>query len=322
MQFGWSLICRGSLATEENLVRLAEKADRLGYDSIWVTDHIVIPTRIRSSYPYSADGRVDPKAWEHYLEPLTLLSYLLAKTRRVKVGTSVLIIPYRNPVLTAKILSTADFLSGGRVILGAGVGWMEEEFLALGLGYFRERGAVTDEFLQVFRTLWREEESRFEGRYVRFQEVLFAPKPVQRPSIPIWIGGHTKAAMRRAAHLGDGWMPIGLRPPVSLRPPELAEAIRQVKAMTEDAGRDPQALTIAFRAPLWLGTPQVGGPGALPDEKRRPLTGSPADIIEDIGRYKEAGVSHMIFDYLGDRIEEFEEVLERFASEVRPKIPR
>lgn len=321
MQFGWSLIARGPLATEETLVRLAERVDRLGYDSIWVSDHIVVPARISSSYPYSIDGKVDPEAWKHYLEPLTLLTYLLAKTQRVKIGISVLVIPYRNPIFTAKILSTADFLSGGRVILGAGVGWMEEEFVALGLDYFHERGAVTDEFLQIFRVLWTEEVARFEGRYHRFADILFAPKPVQKPSIPIWIGGHTKPAMRRAARLGDGWMPIGLRPPASFRPSEMGEAVRQLREMTAQAGRDPSALTIALRVPLSLGVPQRGGPDAPPGEKRRPLTGNADEIVEDIGRYAEAGVSHMVLDYLGTRLEEFEEAIERFAAEVRPKVP-
>lgn len=319
MEFGWAFRNRGPNVTGEMMVALAEKADGLGYDSIWVTDHVVIPTRIASRYPYSLSGTFPLEETQHYLEPLTLLDYLLARTRRVRIGTNVLIIPYRPPVLTAKMLATADYLSGGRVILGAGVGWLEEEFVALGLSTFRERGAVTDEYIRAFRELWTAPEPKFEGRYCRFADIRFYPKPVQKGGIPIWIGGHTKPALRRAATLGDGWLPIGLRPPASFRPAEMAVAVRDLRAMAQQAGRNPAGVTIAFRAPLSLGQPQKAA-DAPPGETRLPLSGGVEDIVEDIGRYAEAGVTHLILDFTTGELPRMLEVMERFMTDVRPRV--
>lgn len=309
MRFGVCFTNRGPLATAENMGRLARAAEDLGFDSFFVTDHIVIPTTSTSRYPYSTDGRLDVEAAKHYLEPLALLCYLAGVTKRVRLGTSVLVLPYRNPVLAAKMIATIDYLSGGRVILGVGVGWWEEEFRALGLAYFKERGAVTDEYIRLFRELWMKEDPAFHGRFYQIAGVKFEPKPVQRPGPPIWIGGHTRAAVRRAAALGDGWHPIGLRPTINLFPEELAREVRTLHDLARQAGRDPKAITLTFRAPLRFGSGREGG---------RPFTGTPAEAIEDVRQYARAGVSHVVFDPAGRTADEGIEVMARFAREVRP----
>src|SRR5439155_18759281 len=159
---------------------------------------------------------------QDYLEPLTLMSHLARATRRVRLGTSVLVIPYRNPVVTAQMLATMDVLSGGRVILGAGVGWLQEEFDALAAPPFAERGRVTNEYLQIMRACWTKAPVSFHGRYYSLREVYALPRPSQAGGIPIWIGGHTDGALRRAGELGDGWHPIGSRPPARPPPPRHA----------------------------------------------------------------------------------------------------
>jgi probable F420-dependent oxidoreductase len=312
MEFGVSLPNRGLSATTQNLRTLARHAESLGLDSIWVSDHIIVPRHIDSFYPYNPEGQFPSAPDQAYLEPLTALTFLAACTERVQLGTSVLILPYRNALLTAKIVSTLDALSGGRVILGVGVGWMEEEFVALGLDTYRQRGAVSDEYIRAFRELWTKDQPRFEGRYIQFTDIGFAPKPVRQPHPPIWIGGHTTPAIRRAARLGDGWHPIGLRPPASLTPEEMPAAVAQLHEEALKAGRQPQDITISFRAPVVFS--DTGG------APRTPLTGSVAAIQDDIGRYAACGVSHLIFDVQTPDVDEMCRVMERFAQEVKPGV--
>ncbi len=310
MEFGFSLPSRGPQASVENLRTLAQHAETLGLDSIWVSDHIIVPEQISSFYPYHPEGAFPTAPEQDYHEPLTALTFLAGCTNRVKLGTSVLILPYRNALLTAKIVSTLDTLSQGRVILGVGVGWMEEEFVALGLDTYRRRGAVSDEYIRVLRELWTSDAPRFDGEFVRFADIGFAPKPVQKPYPPIWIGGHTAPAIRRAARLGDGWHPIGLRPPANLTPPEMQEAVTQLREEAANAGRTPQAVTISFRGPIDF-TDAGGG-------ERKPLTGSPAAVQDDIGRYADCGVSHMIFDVMAPDVASLQHTMDRFVQDVKP----
>ncbi len=313
MRFGFPIPTRGALGTLETVSRLARAADEYEYDSIWITDHVVIPKATTSRYPYSADGSLDVAAAQHYLEPLTVMSYLASVAERPAIGSSVLILPYRNPVVVAKMVATLDVLTGGRVILGVGVGWMEEEFRALNLATFRDRGAVTDEYIQILRVLWTQEWPRYQGRFYSFEEVRFYPKPVQKPHPPIWIGGHTKAAIRRAARLGDGWHPIGLRPPAGLTPEEFARAAADLRTQAETSGRDPKAITLSFRAPIRFTDGDASS-------SRTPFIGSRDQIIEDIRTYQRLGVGHLIFDFAGPSVEAILEQLHRFAEEVRPAV--
>src|SRR2546427_791385 len=193
---------------------MATQADTLRYDSIFVTDHVVLPASMaRSVYPYSTTGQLAGGAAQDYLEPLATLGYLAHATKRVRLGTSVLVVPYRNPLVAAKTLATIDQLSGGRVILGAGVGWLREEFEALATPAFENRGAVTDEYLKLMRATWTADPVTFEGKHYRVRNVHALPKPAQRGGIPIWIGGHTHAPLHRARTPGDPWHPSRPRPP-------------------------------------------------------------------------------------------------------------
>ena len=193
MHFGFSLPGRGALAVPDVLVKLAEKADGLRYASLFVTDHVVIPMAYRSKYPYSTTGQAATDWNQGYLEPLALMGYLTGVTSRIKLGTSVLVVPYRNPVVTAKMLATLDVMSGGRIILGVGVGWLEEEFQALASPPYAERGRVTDEYLRLMRECWTREPVQWKGHYYQMAAMSIMPKPRQAGGIPIWAGGHTDA---------------------------------------------------------------------------------------------------------------------------------
>ena len=178
---GCSLPSRGPMASPQALRSLAQRAEELGFDSAWVSDHIILPRQVDSFYPYSPDGVPVFSPDQPYYDPLSTLNFLAGCTHRLRLGTHVLIIPYRNPVLTAKMIATLDTLSEGRVTLGIGVGWMEEEFRALGLDTFADRGAVTNEYLRVFKELWTQENAEFNGRFVQTSGAGFLPKPVQQP---------------------------------------------------------------------------------------------------------------------------------------------
>jgi probable F420-dependent oxidoreductase len=300
------------------LTRLARTADVLGYSVVTISDHIVLPTRSSAPYPYDHSGAFPGGAQQPYLEPIPLAAWLLAATRRLRVAISVLVVPYRNPVVTAKQLATIDAMSGGRLIVGVGVGWWPEEFQALAAPPFAERGAVTDEYLRLMKTLWAEDDPRFEGKYYRIGDVTMFPKPVQKPHPPIWVGGHTEPALRRTAVLGDAWHPIGLRGPAGLAPAELAEKMGRIRTLARAAGRDPAAIRVAFRAPLDLWPSR----GKAPAGAERPLAGPPAKVAADIRAYEAAGVDTVIFDFTRPDPAAMVALMRRVAREVRPRLAR
>jgi len=312
--FGCSLPSRGAMASPDNLKSLAQRAESLGYDSVWVSDHIILPRQVDSFYPYAADGVAIFRPDEDYYEPLATLNFLAGCTQRVRLGTHVLILPYRNPVLTAKILATLDVLSAGRVILGAGVGWMEEEFQALGLDTYSQRGAVTDEYIRLFKELWTKDEPDFQGEHYQFSGAGFMPKPVQKPHPPIWIGGHTGPAIRRAAKYGDGWMPIGLRPPAILEPEELSEKIARLRRLTVRAGRPEDAVALCFSTEVVF--EEATGPA------RRMMSGRPEQIAADLRQYQDLGVRNFILGFRADSAAGMQESMEQFSSQVMPLIPQ
>jgi len=295
------------------LAGLAQTAEDLGYDSVWLSDHVVIPERIASSYPYSPDGRFPTLATQPYLEPLAGLGYLAGVTRRIRLGTHVLILPYRHPLLTAKMVATLDNLSGGRVDLGIGVGWMREEFEALGLEerVFTRRGAATDEQVRILKTVWTEDVASFEGEFYRFDRLGAKPHPLQKPYPPIWVGGHSKAALRRTARFGDGWLPIGGRPPADLPPQAIAEGWATIRAEAERVGRDASRLQLCFSTAVAFDPP---------DDPRRPFSGSPDQIAADFESYREVGVDSFLVGFGTRPAAEYEQRLRRFAEEVRPAI--
>ena len=319
MEFGFALPGRGPLARPDLVLRMATRAEALRYDSVFVTDHVVLPASMaRSVYPYSTTGQLAGGAAQDYLEPLAMLGWLAHATKRIRLGTSVLVIPYRNPLVTAKALATLDRLSRGRLVLGAGVGWLREEFEALAAPPFAERGAVTDEYLALMRRAWTTDPVTFAGRYYAIREVHVLPKPEQPGGIPVWIGGHTGAALKRAGTLGDAWHPIGLRPPALLFPEEYAAKAKQVHAWAQRAGRNPKSIALTLRCPM-----DVRSKRAKAAAGDRPLfQGTAEEVLGDIRAYQAVGVSHFVFDPVVPELGRALANMERFAGEVRPKVKR
>ena len=309
MRYGFYMPTRGATAEPDALETLVTRGEALGFSSTMIADHVVFPTTITSKYPYTADGRFPGHG--DALEQLSLMAFVAAKTTRLRLVTSVMILPYRNPVFTAKSLATIDVLSRGRVTVGVGVGWLEEEFQALGAADFKRRGAVSDEYIRIFKTLWTTSPASFLGEFYRFDQLQCLPHPVQKPHPPIWIGGHSKAALRRVARLGDGWHPVGANPAVPLGPSELQALLDEVYRLTEAEGRDPKTLTISYKAPVY----DVGKPLA-PGVARRPFTGAADQIRDDVATFARLGVSELIFDFRSESQSESLDRMERFAQSI------
>jgi probable F420-dependent oxidoreductase len=303
------------MATPQSLATLARTGEELGFGIISVSDHIIIPKAINSTYPYNESGTFAGSPAGECLEQLSLLSFLVGVTSSAKLLTSVMVLPHRPPVLTAKMLATIDVLSNGRLIVGCGVGWMREEFEAIGAPSYDERGAVGDEYIRAFKELWTSDNPAFEGKYCRFANVAFAPKPVQKPHPPIWTGGESPAALRRAGRLANAWYPIGSNPrfPVGT-PAQFAEYAARVKRYAKEAGRDPSSLDFAYSA-NWYNDQQAQ---TLPDGQRRPLTGTPQQIADDIKHYEELGVRHMLVNLQGETQAQTLERMQRFADRIMP----
>jgi probable F420-dependent oxidoreductase len=293
----------------DGCLAVAEEAERLGYDSVWVHDHIIMPLAVKSRYPYNATGASPFRVDQFIYDPLATMAAIAARTSRVRIGTSVLVVPYRNPLVLAKELATIDRISHGRVILGIGAGWMSEEFDALGIGGdYPHRGTMTDEWMAVCVDLWTQAgPSSFKGRWVEYRDVGANPLPVQKPHIPIWVGGKTPAAQRRVARYGSGYHTI------TSSPAEVAAEVRQVRGLVEQAGRNADEIVVSM---LWAG---IGAE-------------SPAQAVDLIGEYGRAGMHHLVgTPWLlnpggvmemspGDRLQAQLENLRYFAAEVRPKV--
>lgn len=317
MKYGFGVPSRGPMATPENIAAIAERGEALGFDYVSSSDHIVIPRNIESRYPYNEEGIFrSAGTGGDYLELLTVLAFVAARTSRVRLLTSVMVLPHRSAVLTAKILATIDVLSGGRVTVGCGVGWMREEFEAIGAPAFDQRGTVGDEHLQAFKELWTKENPAFHGKFVDFSGVAFAPKPVQKPHPPLWIGGESGPALRRAARYGDGWYPIGNNPQFPLRTPqEYSAGLGRLRRYAEEVGRDPATITLAFNV-QGFGEPAE----RLPDGSRKSFTGTAEQVASDIRAFGDLGVEHLIFRFPGESVEETVEAMERFVKEVKPLV--
>lgn len=312
MDFGLHLPASSANVKAEELVRFAQQAEASGFYCLTVADHVIVPREISVPYPYTVDGKYPGTGY--HLETLMTMGFLAGATKRIRFATSVMIAPYRNPIVTAKMLASLDVLSNGRVIVGLGVGWMKEEFETIGTEPFEERGRVTDEYIAAFRELWTNDNPSFSGRYCRFSNIAFLPKPVQKPSIPIWIGGHSKQAIRRAARLGDGWHPIGGVPTIPLEPEDVAADMSMLREYAEKAGRDSKKIRVALKGSLFDREKQIA-PG-----KRRRFIGSAEEIASDIRAYREVGVDTMIFDVRRPSSGETLERMEWLAKEVFPKI--
>lgn len=302
----------GDPAGVDACVEVAQAADQLGYDSVWTNDHIVVPTNIESRYPYNETGIFPASPAVRCYEPLVMMSALAAATEQAQIGCSVLVIPYRHPAVTAKMLAAADRLSGGRIVLGAGVGWMREEFEALNLPpeHFEHRGSVTNEYLRAMKDLWTNSgPSSFHGEYVQFENVGAYPKPAQEGGIPIVVGGNGINAWRRASRWGDGYH-------AAFQSVEsLAYEVEGVRETCRRDRRDPDELEISMLAGIRL-TEE-----AWPDAERPLLCGTPDDIAADLLALGKVGLEHLIATPTVSAETQLQRVLggiETMAAEVLP----
>ena len=315
MEFGFGIPTRGPLAKRDSIARLAERGEALGFTHLAIPDHIVVPRDISSRYPYNESGRFPGTDTGECLEQLTLIAWLAAVTTRARLLTSVMVVPHRNPVHTAKIVATLDVLSQGRIVLGIGAGWMAEEFEAIGTEPFRDRGRVTDEYLEAFKVLWTSETPRHEGEFVNFSDIVFLPKPVQRPHPPIWVGGESTAAMRRTVRHGDAWYPIGTNPRHPFNSLDrLRAGTRKLHALAEEHDRDPNDITLTY----WANWYDESKTLTLEDGTRHLFTGNAEAIASDICDLRDLGYHHLLFNFQRDSLEHSLDAMERFARDIIP----
>jgi probable F420-dependent oxidoreductase len=294
MEIGFNLPISGPGSAPETVTRIAQEGEALGYDYLTLTDHILLPNLKAPGYPYSESGEFFTEGPERRHDQLTAVAYIAAKTRDIRLVLAVMVVPYRPAVLAAKMLATIDVLSGGRLVVGIGAGWLEAEFDAVATTPFAARGAVTDEYLRAFRTLWTEAAPRLDSRWVEFDEVLFEPKPAQKPHPPIWVGGESGPALRRAARLGDAWYPIGSNNKHLLDTlPRYRAGVARLRRFTAEAGRDPAKVALTYRIKRY----GEAVPETASDGERRLFSGSTTDIVADLRALRELGVSAVDIDF-------------------------
>jgi probable F420-dependent oxidoreductase len=305
--FGLDVGIYGRLAVPEAILRVARFADARGFDSIWLADHVAFPTSFASRYPYSATGSFPTDPADRLMEPIATLGVLAGATSRVKLGTAVLVMPYRPPVLLARMLVTLDHFSGGRIVLGAGAGWLAEEFAVLGAPDFALRGKATDEALEIFKAVCAGGAVGHQGDVYRFAPFHSSPGAVQRPHPPILIGGVADAALRRVVRLGDGWMAV------TIGPERLAERLATLRRLCAEHGRAYAALTVAYK--LFV---SIGAPKRSQLDARMPGTGSRQQVIDDLKALLDLGVSTVIVRHYADTLDELDDQLARFADDIVP----
>ena len=305
MKIGVVLPTYRALASAENIARAAELSESLGFDSVWVTDHIVVPDASAEAFGAS------------FFEAVTVMSYVAGITERVEIGAAILIVPYRHPLLLAKMLSTADQLSRGRLILGAGLGWLEAESALMGVPH-RKRARIADETLAVMRACWESERPEFHGDVYDFEGFHFAPRPYHDRRLPVLVGGATTAALRRAVRFGDGWIGDGQTFE------ELEVSLGQLDRELSAAGRGRDGFEVAMRAGLQV----VADRSAVTDSPseqgwksaefmaagRTPFRGLRDEVVDDLRRAKSLGVGHVIFEFPVSRGEESLDLFETLAG--------
>ncbi len=318
MELGINTGARGIMSTRDAYMRIGQLAERSGYDFLSVSDHVIVPDRLDSTYPYSEGGKWETAAKDGFcFDVLSTLIFLSGCTEKLKLLSSVLVVPYRPPVLTAKMLSTADVLSEGRIILGIGAGWLEEEFIALETQPYDKRGKVTDEYIEAFKVLWSDAKPRYKGDHVDIEALLFAPKPHGGRSIPVWVGGESNPALRRTARLGDAWYPGSRNPKHRLDTPERLKAgVEKLAAIAEKEGRDPSTIEVAyvyFHPVSFKSEPGFDTPRAM-------MTGSAEEMADDVRALAEAGVKHLNLTFPAGSLDEMSDTIQRFAEDVMPLV--
>ena len=294
MDIGCHLPTQGPVATREALSRFCREAEKHDIASLWVSDHVVFPREKTGQYP---GGRFPHSPDTAYLEPVAVLAAAAMVTERARLGSSVFILGHRHPVVMAKMLTTIDALSQGRLILGVGVGWWEEELTALGAPY-KQRGRHADEILRIFKTLWKEDHPTFDGEFFRFPDLGFQPKPVQKPHPPIWVGGNSPGAFKRVVTYGDGWHAT------YLQPPELRASLDRLRAAADAAKRPFDSIELSMRCAATKGPIK---------EWREP-------VVELLVAYKRAGLTHVMLDVRRDSLTEMLESVAVVAEEIRPAV--
>jgi probable F420-dependent oxidoreductase len=308
MKFGVFLPVSGRAASRKTLMQAARQAEALGYDSVWAADRLVMPWKIETTYPYSKESTFIVPPDRPFFDTLTCLAFLAGCTDKIELGMSVMVLPYRHPLHWARIATTIDQLSSGRLILGVGVGWMEEEFAAMNVP-FKERGRISDEQLTLLKKLWTEEHITFHGQYYNATDIAFLPKPYRQPRVPIWVGGEGKPAQRRAGQFGDAWFPYF----VKITPQELAAGFANVRAEAYKAGRNPDEVQLACCLPVEL-TAADGPP--ITDY----LKGSVRQVTDRLKQFIAVGANHIGLQFMIPHYPERQEQIERFAKEALPAL--
>jgi len=308
MQLGVFLPISGRATGPDTLIEAAQSAEAQGFDAIWSADRVVTPWRIDTVYPYSENHAFIVPPDRPFLDSLTCLAFLAGCTEKITLGVSVLVLPYRHPLYWARAAVSIERLARGRLIMGVGVGWMKEEFAALGIP-FADRGRITDEQLEIIARLWTEEHVSFHGQFYRFADLAFSPKPIQQPHIPIWVGGEGRAAQRRAARFGDAWFPYF----VTITPGELKAQFDHVRRLATAAGRDPAQIRLACCRPIEVTRDPVPQDG-------HHLRGNPAQLADALQAYRAIGVDHLALQFMAPRWPDRAEQIARFAGEVLSRL--
>ncbi len=312
MDFGIHIGTRGCITSRERSWRSRSGPRRSATRILGVADHLIVPVQTDVRYPYTADGIWPGAPTGECFDCIATLAFLAGCTQRIKLLTSVAVVPYRPAVLTAKLFLTADVLSGGRVIAGVGAGWMKEEFDALGTPPFAERGAVTDEYLQAWSALWTEERPAIHGKYAKFDNVMFEPKPASKPHPPIWVGGESPPALRRAVKFGDAWYPVSNNQITLNTPARLQAAIDRSAPRGGESG----ARSRLDRCRLSAGSGRPCGRAQQGPDGRQLFSGKSSDMLADAAALETAGARHAILYLQRPTIEETLDVIQRFGEEV------
>lgn len=311
MEIGVSLPTIGPVAFREFVLDVARRADAAGLHSVWTADHVVLPAdRGRSTYPFPQSEQGVSFTYEpgiDWMDPVAVMAFVSGATERIKVGSSILVLPYRNPLVLANEMATIDRLSEGRALLGIGSGWIVEEFEALGVDP-KTRGRMTDEYIRAMRHLWTNDSpTSFEGEFVRFTDVQLATRAFTPGGPPILIGGNSPAAIRRTATLADGWLAF------DLTPQEVREGARRIREQASSAGRDGAAILISAR----VGLMPEGAADFTPD--RPAIRGEREAMLGQLRAYAEAGVDFMSID-LATTMDEIVPTVEWLGAEVTPAV--